>query len=390
MVIKKLKERIKSLSGNMKEEKKKQELREIETINIELDHRVTKFIAENEHLKQTYNSWDDLKFTISTLLTTGFSARDDVDINTLTIEQYLALIHDNNRPSIMKPNIGDDVEFDINNNCMRELRRKLFAGTDDEDAHKHVRRVLEIVDLFHFLDHSHDWYDEAITRERINNIPDSVDAIHASFKKAHLPEVFPLKKRTRQTTKGNGDMKESVPRDLLPTPFLGHLKEQMGSPYRTRETVCMIENLREVHKMKAQEDEGDMDVVWDITIKDVERLRQFLTPTTYTLPNLEPEMQPYMPLGPVYDREKIVKEEEQDYDIPLHNGVIIAGGLDLVNPVIRLPIEHGINRGNITDMAWAPVPIHIGDEYGFILATAGDDGIKEEYICVTRLGMAQP
>nr|GFB88474.1 hypothetical protein [Tanacetum cinerariifolium] len=51
MVIKKFKERIKSLSGNMKEEKIKQELEEIETINIKLDHRVTKLIAENEHLK---------------------------------------------------------------------------------------------------------------------------------------------------------------------------------------------------------------------------------------------------------------------------------------------------------------------------------------------------
>nr|GEU45756.1 hypothetical protein [Tanacetum cinerariifolium] len=39
IVIKKLKERIKSLSGNMKEEKIKQELEEIETINIEFDHR---------------------------------------------------------------------------------------------------------------------------------------------------------------------------------------------------------------------------------------------------------------------------------------------------------------------------------------------------------------
>nr|GEU93796.1 integrase, catalytic region, zinc finger, CCHC-type, peptidase aspartic, catalytic [Tanacetum cinerariifolium] len=39
IVIKKLKERIKSLSGNMKEEKIKHELEEIETINIELDHR---------------------------------------------------------------------------------------------------------------------------------------------------------------------------------------------------------------------------------------------------------------------------------------------------------------------------------------------------------------
>nr|GEV29103.1 hypothetical protein [Tanacetum cinerariifolium] len=54
MVIKKLKERTKSLTGNMKEGKIKKEIEEIETINIELDHRVTKLIAENEHLKQTY------------------------------------------------------------------------------------------------------------------------------------------------------------------------------------------------------------------------------------------------------------------------------------------------------------------------------------------------
>ncbi|GKF78627.1 hypothetical protein Tco_0234195 [Tanacetum coccineum] len=55
MVIKKFKERIKSLSGNMDKDKIKQDLEEIETISIELDHRVTKLIAENEHLKQTYN-----------------------------------------------------------------------------------------------------------------------------------------------------------------------------------------------------------------------------------------------------------------------------------------------------------------------------------------------
>nr|GFA46284.1 hypothetical protein [Tanacetum cinerariifolium] len=58
----KLKERIKSLSGNVKEEKIKSELEEIETINIELDHRVTKLVAENEHLKQSYKQlYDSIK-----------------------------------------------------------------------------------------------------------------------------------------------------------------------------------------------------------------------------------------------------------------------------------------------------------------------------------------
>nr|GEX98116.1 integrase, catalytic region, zinc finger, CCHC-type, peptidase aspartic, catalytic [Tanacetum cinerariifolium] len=61
-VIMKLKERLKSLSGTIKEEKIKRELEEIKTINIELDHRVTKLVAENEHLKQTYKQlYDSIK-----------------------------------------------------------------------------------------------------------------------------------------------------------------------------------------------------------------------------------------------------------------------------------------------------------------------------------------
>nr|GEV50865.1 hypothetical protein [Tanacetum cinerariifolium] len=61
-VIMKLKERIKSLSGKVKEEKIEREFEEIETINIELDHRVTKLVAENEHLKKTYKQlYDSIK-----------------------------------------------------------------------------------------------------------------------------------------------------------------------------------------------------------------------------------------------------------------------------------------------------------------------------------------
>ncbi|GKD44881.1 ribonuclease H-like domain-containing protein [Tanacetum coccineum] len=251
---------------------------------------------------------------------------DDVDISALTMEQYISLIPDDIKPGIVYPKIGDDVEFEINANFMRELRRKLFAGTDDEDAYEHVRTVLEIVDLFHFpgvthdaimlrvfpitlkgralrwknrlpagtittwdllkkefiwrychpfitakkleeirnfkqerdetlyhaweryndllyqcplhdlncqqkvhifytgldistrkildsngfiplmtptqalesiqvmADHSHDWYDETTTRERINDVLDNVDAIHESFKGEHLTKEYPLKK----------------------------------------------------------------------------------------------------------------------------------------------------------------------------------------------------
>ncbi|GJT93630.1 hypothetical protein Tco_1082475 [Tanacetum coccineum] len=124
------------------------------------------------------------------------------------------------------------------------------------------------------------------------------------------------------TKMGKENMKEPVPCDLPPTPFLGHLKEQMGSPYRTRKTVRMIGNPKEIHIAKAHEDEGDMDVGWDITSKNVERLRQFLKPTIHTLPNLEPVVQPYIPLGPVHDKDKIVREKEHDYDISLNDSVM--------------------------------------------------------------------
>nr|GEZ25262.1 integrase, catalytic region, zinc finger, CCHC-type, peptidase aspartic, catalytic [Tanacetum cinerariifolium] len=61
-IIEKLKERLKSLSGNVQGKKIKRELEEIETINIELDHRVTKLVAKNEHLKQTYKQlYDSMK-----------------------------------------------------------------------------------------------------------------------------------------------------------------------------------------------------------------------------------------------------------------------------------------------------------------------------------------
>ncbi|GJT75825.1 hypothetical protein Tco_1042550 [Tanacetum coccineum] len=232
-----------------------------------------------------------------------------VDVSALTMEQYIALILDDIKPDIVNPKIGDDIEFEINANYMRELRRKLFACINGEDAYKHVRTKVhifytgldistrKILDSNGFIplmtptqdlesiqvmeDHSHNWYDETTTRERINDVLDNVDAIH---------------KR--------------------------HLKEQMGSPYRTHETIRMIENPKEIHGAKVREEEGDMDVGWDIKSKVVESLSQFLTPTIHTLPNLEPVVQPYIPLGPVHDKDKIVREMEQNYDIPLNDSLM--------------------------------------------------------------------
>ncbi|GJT00918.1 retrovirus-related pol polyprotein from transposon TNT 1-94 [Tanacetum coccineum] len=61
-VIVKLKEQIKSLRGNGEDSSVKMDMDEIETLNIELEHRVTKLVTENEHLKQTYKQlYDSIK-----------------------------------------------------------------------------------------------------------------------------------------------------------------------------------------------------------------------------------------------------------------------------------------------------------------------------------------
>nr|GFC47929.1 hypothetical protein [Tanacetum cinerariifolium] len=56
------KKKLKSFSGDVKERKVEREVEEIETLNLELDHKITKLAAENEHLKQTYKQlFDSIK-----------------------------------------------------------------------------------------------------------------------------------------------------------------------------------------------------------------------------------------------------------------------------------------------------------------------------------------
>ncbi|GJU38074.1 reverse transcriptase domain-containing protein [Tanacetum coccineum] len=389
---------------------------------------------------------------------------DDVDINTLTMEQYLAWVQDDISPGMVKPKIGNDVEFEINSNFMRELRHKLFKGTDDEDAHEHsvsyytqraclemdkqafsrvnhnwdllekafirqycppfktakkleeIRNFKQEVDepLYHawerysdllyrcpqhdlnnqqrvhifytglyiptrimldskgfiplmtpsqalksiqvMADHSRNWYDEATNRERIDGSSNDIDIkkldenIHVfqaaddewtrKFIENMDSNIRALKTTTKNQVKadqltqtiltntserikvktkmGKNNMKEPVPRDLpidhpyaQPTPIPKRLK---GQNYKTREIIYMIGIPEETHEEKTQINNG-----YNITVEDVERLRQILTPTIHTLPNLKPIMQPYMPLSPLYDKASVARGEE--HDIPLQGGV---------------------------------------------------------------------
>nr|GEW12865.1 integrase, catalytic region, zinc finger, CCHC-type, peptidase aspartic, catalytic [Tanacetum cinerariifolium] len=67
-MILKLKEKLRYLNGDVNERNVKREVEEIETLNIELDHKVTKLVAENEHLKQTYKPLLQEKVLVITAL----------------------------------------------------------------------------------------------------------------------------------------------------------------------------------------------------------------------------------------------------------------------------------------------------------------------------------
>ena len=56
----------------------------------------------------------------------------EVDIEALTLEEYLALTRE--EPGV-RPIIGADVQFEIKNQFIRELRKDPFSGSKTEDAH---------------------------------------------------------------------------------------------------------------------------------------------------------------------------------------------------------------------------------------------------------------
>ncbi|GJZ45745.1 hypothetical protein Tco_0593341 [Tanacetum coccineum] len=74
-----------------------------------------------------------------------------VDVDTLTMDQYLALSQENQATAMVKPKIGGNVNFEIKSQFMREMREDIFSWNKNEDAHDYIDRVLSIVGLFNIL-----------------------------------------------------------------------------------------------------------------------------------------------------------------------------------------------------------------------------------------------
>ncbi|GJY68331.1 reverse transcriptase domain-containing protein [Tanacetum coccineum] len=107
-----------------------------------------------------------------------------VDVDTLTMEQYLALSQENQAPGVGKPKIRGNVNFKIKSQFMRELREDTFSGNKDEDAYDHIDRgpipgmrpVEALTAIQTMADHSQKWHDDTTSRNiRSSSSKDGLD-----------------------------------------------------------------------------------------------------------------------------------------------------------------------------------------------------------------------
>nr|GEU45411.1 hypothetical protein [Tanacetum cinerariifolium] len=81
-----------------------------------------------------------------------------------------------------------------------------------------------------------------------------------------------------------------------------------------------VENLRGMKQEEAKVEEcdgRDKYNIWDITVKDVERLRKLLTPSVHTLPEPDLVVQPCVPPLPSLDEVNVVRKEELNNDVDI-------------------------------------------------------------------------
>ncbi|GJQ99738.1 hypothetical protein Tco_0522723 [Tanacetum coccineum] len=138
------------------------------------------------------------------------------DVDTLTMEKYLALSQENQAPGVVKPKIGGNVNFEIKSQFMRELREDTFSGNKDEDAHDHINRDLSIVGLFNIPRVSKDAVWERTTRRNIGS-SSSNDGLAALvgcqiWEGPHLDKDCPLNEEVKQVEEVRyGEFKRTTP-----------------------------------------------------------------------------------------------------------------------------------------------------------------------------------
>ncbi|GKC79579.1 hypothetical protein Tco_1130353, partial [Tanacetum coccineum] len=65
------------------------------------------------------------------------------------MEQYISKTHREYGSGIAKPKIDANAQFELKGQFLKELCDNTFSGSKHEDANEYIKKVLEIVDLFH-------------------------------------------------------------------------------------------------------------------------------------------------------------------------------------------------------------------------------------------------
>ncbi|GKB87416.1 hypothetical protein Tco_0959688, partial [Tanacetum coccineum] len=214
---------------------------------------------------------------------------------------------------VVKPEIRNDVNFEIKSYFMKQLRRNLFAGTEDEDTHEHVRRnrlPAGSITTWDLLERAFIWkyfhpFKTAMKLEEIRNFKQVMDKrLYQAWERLqdllgrHLTQECILKedgmvveqvsyigffeetvnkfmeesvKRQATIDESIRKYKENIELNLKkldayvkpttpPIPLPGRLKEHVVEPCITRESVCMI-------KISKETDEEEPSCVMKTNVK---------------------------------------------------------------------------------------------------------------------------
>ncbi|GJR03960.1 retrovirus-related pol polyprotein from transposon TNT 1-94 [Tanacetum coccineum] len=66
-----------------------------------------------------------------------------------TMDQYMRKTRENYESGVTRPTINQDTPFELKGQFLKELRDNNFSCSEHEDANEHIKKVQEIVDLFH-------------------------------------------------------------------------------------------------------------------------------------------------------------------------------------------------------------------------------------------------
>ncbi|GKC83924.1 hypothetical protein Tco_1139641 [Tanacetum coccineum] len=78
-----------------------------------------------------------------------YSGEEVAETMVETMEQYISKTRANYGSGVDRPKIEDKDNFELKGQFLKELRTNTFIGLDYKDANEHIKKVLEIVDLFH-------------------------------------------------------------------------------------------------------------------------------------------------------------------------------------------------------------------------------------------------